>query len=167
MSMLIGLLRHAHRSSTGIWYLLYQQCIIWIALASIAEVPAVVFIILNLNDAWNAMFVHLAVAIVSLGAARLYRSLCRHGSLTEYMTYELPHFSPGRPISNAQSRPGNVHNSIHFVAATQSNSTGSTSEAPVFIQKDPVQLRFDPGASNPRPVHEKSEDKVGYDLETA
>ena len=25
MSMLIGLLWHAHRSSTGIWYLLYQQ----------------------------------------------------------------------------------------------------------------------------------------------
>ncbi len=25
MMMLIGLLRHAHRSSTGIWYLLYQQ----------------------------------------------------------------------------------------------------------------------------------------------
>ncbi|KAI0245060.1 hypothetical protein BJV78DRAFT_741710 [Lactifluus subvellereus] len=55
MSMLIGLLRYAHRSSTGIWYLLYQQCIIWIALAIIAEVPAVVFLILNLNGAWNAV----------------------------------------------------------------------------------------------------------------
>ncbi|KAI0246155.1 hypothetical protein BJV78DRAFT_1257240 [Lactifluus subvellereus] len=49
--MLTGLLRYAHRSSTGIWYLLYQQCIIWIALASIAEVPAVVFLTLNLNGA--------------------------------------------------------------------------------------------------------------------
>ncbi|KAI0248209.1 hypothetical protein BJV78DRAFT_834923 [Lactifluus subvellereus] len=66
MSMLIGLLRCAHRSSTGIWYLLYQQCIIWIALACIAEVPVVVFLILNLNDAWNEMFGHLAIAIVSL-----------------------------------------------------------------------------------------------------
>ncbi|KAI0248152.1 hypothetical protein BJV78DRAFT_839789 [Lactifluus subvellereus] len=167
MSMLIGLLRYAHRSSTGIWYLLYQQCIIWIALASIAEVPAVVFLILNLNDAWNAMFIHSAIAILSLGAARLYRSLCQQGSLTEYMTSELPHFSPGRPISNAQYRAGNVHSSIHFVAATPSNNTVSTSDAPVFIQKDPVQLRFAPVASNPRLVHEKSEDKVGHDLETA
>jgi hypothetical protein len=25
MSMLIGLLRHMHRNSTGIWHLLYQQ----------------------------------------------------------------------------------------------------------------------------------------------
>jgi hypothetical protein len=58
-SMLIGLLRYVHRSSTGIWPLLYQQvmpfplryraldadipkCIIWIALATVAEVPFVV-----------------------------------------------------------------------------------------------------------------------------
>ncbi|KAI0250082.1 hypothetical protein BJV78DRAFT_619955 [Lactifluus subvellereus] len=160
MSMLIGLLRHAHRSSTGIWYLLCQQCIIWLALTNIAEVPVVVFLSLNLNDAWNEMFVHVEIAILSLGAARLYRSLCQHGSLTEHMTPELPHFSPGSPISNAQSRPGNVHSSIYFVAATQSNSTGSTSEASAFTPKDPVQLKFAPGAPNPRLVHEKSEDKT-------
>ncbi|KAI0248210.1 hypothetical protein BJV78DRAFT_1284994 [Lactifluus subvellereus] len=102
-----------------------------------------------------------------LGAARLYRSLCQHGSLTEYMTSGLPHFSPGRPILNAQYRAGNVHSSIHVVVVTESNSAGSTSEAPVIIPEDPVQLRSDPGASNPRPVHEKSEDKARYDLETA
>ncbi|KAI0246157.1 hypothetical protein BJV78DRAFT_1158090 [Lactifluus subvellereus] len=150
MSMLIGLLRHVHRSSTGIWYLLYQQCIIWIALASIADVPVVVGLP-NSQFEW------------SLGTARLYRSLCQHGSLTEYMTSELP----GIPISNTQYGAGNVHSSIHFVAATQSNNTVSTSEAPTFIPKDTVQLRFTPGVSNPRLVHEKSEDKVGYDLETS
>ncbi|KAI0246167.1 hypothetical protein BJV78DRAFT_194485 [Lactifluus subvellereus] len=156
-----------HKSSTGIWYLLYQQCIIWIALACIAEVPVVVFLILNLNEAWNAMFFHAAVAILSIGAARLYRSLCQHGSLTEYMTSELPPSSPGRPISNAQYRAGNIHGSIHCAATSRSNNTVSTSEAPVFIPKDPVQLVFAPGASNPRLVHEKSDDEVGYDLETA
>ncbi|KAI0248155.1 hypothetical protein BJV78DRAFT_839949 [Lactifluus subvellereus] len=165
MSMLIGLLRYAHRNSTGIWYLLYQQCIIWIALASIAEVPAVVFLVLNLNDPWNEMFIRSGVAILSIGAARLYRSLCQHGSLTEYMTSELPHFSPGIPISNAQYRPGNVHSSIHFVAATEPNSTWSTSEAPGFIPKDPVQLRFAPSVSNPR--HEDMEYRVRYESKTA
>jgi len=167
MSMLIGLLRHAHRSSTGIWYLLYQQCIIWMALACIAEVPIVVFLILNLKGDWDAMSVDTGITILSIGAARLYRSLCQHGTLTEYVTSELPHFSPGRPISNAQYGTGNVRSSIHFVAATQSTNTVSTSEAPVFIPQDPVQLKFAPGASNPRLVHEKSEDKVGYNLETA
>ncbi|KAI0248119.1 hypothetical protein BJV78DRAFT_1239135 [Lactifluus subvellereus] len=50
MSMLIGLLRYAHRSSTGIWYLLYQQCIIWIALTCVAEVPIVVGVFLSLGN---------------------------------------------------------------------------------------------------------------------
>lgn len=59
LAMLIGLLRHANRCSTGLWKLLYQQassnrssshdsdadflqCIIWIALAAFAEIPSVV-----------------------------------------------------------------------------------------------------------------------------
>ncbi|KAI0248158.1 hypothetical protein BJV78DRAFT_1239554 [Lactifluus subvellereus] len=54
--MLIGLLRYAHRNSTGIWCLLYQQCIIWIALASIAEVPAVVGVFLSLDSLPNSQF---------------------------------------------------------------------------------------------------------------
>jgi hypothetical protein len=82
-------------------------------------------------------------------------------------TSELPHFSPGRSVSNAQYRAGNVHGSIHFAVATESNNAVSTSEAPGFIPKDPVQLRFAPGASNPRLVHEKPEEKVGCNLETA
>jgi len=42
LTMLIGLLRHAQKSSIGIWKLLYQQCIIWLALAFLAEIPPVV-----------------------------------------------------------------------------------------------------------------------------
>ncbi|KAI0257337.1 hypothetical protein BJV78DRAFT_1161825, partial [Lactifluus subvellereus] len=49
-SMLIGLLRHAHSSSTGIWYLLFQQCIIWLSLTCIAEVPVVVGVFLPLDN---------------------------------------------------------------------------------------------------------------------
>jgi len=55
LAMLIGLLRH--RNPVGIWKMLYQQCIIWIALALIAEIPVVVFHSLNLNTAWNDMFI--------------------------------------------------------------------------------------------------------------
>ncbi|KAI0248148.1 hypothetical protein BJV78DRAFT_1156728 [Lactifluus subvellereus] len=141
------------------WLLMLFKCIIGIALACIAGVPYVVFLVLNLNATDTAVIPDVHSHCGSLGSARLYRSLCQHGSLTEYMTSELPHSSPGRPISNAQYRAGNVHSSIHFVAATESNSTGSTSEAPGFIPKDPVQLRFAPGASNLR--HEDMEDKVG------
>jgi hypothetical protein len=73
----------------------------------------------------------------------------------------------GRSICNAQYGASYVRSSIHFVAATELNGTGSTSEPPVFIPKDPVHVRFAPGAPNPSFVHEKSEDNVGYDLETA
>ncbi|KAH9010108.1 hypothetical protein EDB84DRAFT_1142763 [Lactarius hengduanensis] len=54
--MLIGLLRHTHGGSTGMWHLLYKQCIIWMILIAIAEIPPVVFFGLDLNDAWNEMF---------------------------------------------------------------------------------------------------------------
>jgi hypothetical protein len=80
VSMLIGLLQYAHRSSTGIWPLLYQQvpfplqyfaldadipkCIIWIALAAAAEVPFVVNLFLWLDDTVIMMSVFLQVFII-------------------------------------------------------------------------------------------------------
>ncbi|KAI9510095.1 hypothetical protein F5148DRAFT_1282291 [Russula earlei] len=81
MTMLIGLLRCAHKSPNGIWKLLYEHCIIWIFLALITEIPTVVFLILNLNDAWNEMLNGAAITVISIGAARMYRSLSI--SLTE------------------------------------------------------------------------------------
>ncbi|KAI0299650.1 hypothetical protein B0F90DRAFT_598113 [Multifurca ochricompacta] len=85
VTMLIGLLRYAHRSSTGIWYLLYQQCIIWLFLAAIAEVPPVVFLSLDLNDPWNGMLIGVEITILSIGTTRMYRALSEYGSITEYM----------------------------------------------------------------------------------
>ncbi|KAI9439564.1 hypothetical protein H4582DRAFT_1941585 [Lactarius indigo] len=82
--MLIGLLRHAHGSSTGIWHLLYKQCIIWMIMAAIAEIPPMVFLVLDLNDAWNEMFPGVGIAILSICASRMYRSLSKHGSLTQF-----------------------------------------------------------------------------------
>ena len=76
----------------------------------------------------------------------------------------MPSFSPGGSICNAQYGASTVYNSTHFAAATKSNGTGSTSEVPVFIPKDPVQVRFAPSASGP--WHENMEDKVGDELET-
>jgi len=63
LTMLIGLLQHVCRDSIGIWKLLYQQCIIWLALAFFAEIPPVVFLILDLNDPWNTMFIVPGVAM--------------------------------------------------------------------------------------------------------
>ncbi|KAH8997695.1 hypothetical protein EDB86DRAFT_897693 [Lactarius hatsudake] len=166
VAMLIGLLRHAHRSSTGIWYLLYQQCIIWIALAGIAEIPPVVFLILDLNDPWNEMFTGVAITILSIGAARMYRALSKRGSLTEYSS-EPPRNSSGLPFSTFQSRdPYNVRSPMHFApGGTMSRSEGTTTEAPVFVPADEIQVEFVPGASAASlavPPKTQSKDAVAY-----
>lgn len=159
MIMLIGLLKHAHRSSTGIWYLLYQQCIVWIVLAGIAEVPPVVFLILNLNDPWNEMFTGVAITILSIGAARMYRYLSKHGSLTEYSS-QPSHYSSGLPVSSFQHTP------MHFATVgTMSRSDGTMAEAPVFIPADEIQIEFIPGVSTVSvavPAKTQSKDRLGY-----
>ncbi|KAI0248178.1 hypothetical protein BJV78DRAFT_832257 [Lactifluus subvellereus] len=152
VSMLIGLLRYAHRSPNGIWPFLYQQCIIWIALAAVAEVPLVVFLILDLNDAWNGMFTGPTIAILSIGAARMYRSLCQHGCLTDFVSFEPPRVSPGTSTSNPQYRSA-THGPIHFAVATQSSGTATTSDAPVFMPAD-HKSGF---------VHEATKKKAGYE----
>ncbi|KAH9962775.1 hypothetical protein BGW80DRAFT_857272 [Lactifluus volemus] len=53
ISMLIGLVRSPHSSTTGLWRLLYQQCFIWLVLAMLADVPLMVLLILDLNDAMD------------------------------------------------------------------------------------------------------------------
>ncbi|KAH9962060.1 hypothetical protein BGW80DRAFT_867783 [Lactifluus volemus] len=63
-TMLIGLLRWCRGSSTGLWRLLYQQCIIWLVLAAIAEIPVITLLILNFNKAMNEAFTGVAVAIM-------------------------------------------------------------------------------------------------------
>ncbi|KAH9953968.1 hypothetical protein BGW80DRAFT_448273 [Lactifluus volemus] len=50
--MLLGIMRSSHGSSFGLWHLLYQQCFIWLVLATIADVPLMVLLILDLNGVY-------------------------------------------------------------------------------------------------------------------
>ncbi|KAI9456847.1 hypothetical protein BJY52DRAFT_535964 [Lactarius psammicola] len=168
--MLIGLLRHAHGSSTGIWHLLYKQCIIWMILAAIAEVPPVVFLILNLNDAWNEMFPGVGITILSICAARMYRSLSEHGSLTEYYSSDPPQFSTGLPLSNYYSRgeAHGVHSTMHFTTAgIATHSDRILAEPFVFVPAEQIQPESVPGASNTTlavPAKTKSRDMPDYQI---
>ncbi|KAI0256382.1 hypothetical protein BJV78DRAFT_1278883 [Lactifluus subvellereus] len=77
--MLIGLLRWQEaRQRGGIWWLLYTQGLAWVVILTLAEVPPVVFIILDLNDPMNLMFLTPGLIIMSLGASRMYRGLADH-----------------------------------------------------------------------------------------
>ncbi|KAH9173730.1 hypothetical protein EDB89DRAFT_685629 [Lactarius sanguifluus] len=168
MIMLIGLLRHAHGSSIGIRNLLYKQCIIWIVLAAVVEIPPLVFYILDLNDAWNQMFSSGAVAFLSVCAARMYRSLSKHGSLTEYLS-DPPPFSAGLPFSNYRRREAHdVHTTIHFrTAGTATQSDRTANEPFMFVPAEQIHLESVPGASNTTlvvPGKTKSKDIPVYRL---
>ncbi|KAI0302735.1 hypothetical protein BC826DRAFT_430856 [Russula brevipes] len=77
--MLIGILRWRNvRKAGGILSLMYTQGIAWPVVFTLAEVPPVVFIILNLNDPMNLMFPDLGVMIMSIGTARMYRGLVKY-----------------------------------------------------------------------------------------
>jgi len=143
LAMLIGLLRHG--ISGGIWKLLYQQCIIWMALAFIAEVPVVVFFILNLNDVWNEMLVGTALAILSIAAARMYRSLSDRGSFTEYVPSNPPQISLTNPTVHC--RRDDVYDAMHFGSFTQQEGTRTTYEDPAFLPTDQIRVEFVPSGS--------------------
>jgi len=164
LTMLIGLLRHSHKSSTGVWKLLYQQCIIWIALALLAEIPPVVFLILNLNDAWNEMFIGVAIFILSIGAARMYRSLSDRGSFTRYEPSDPPQPSSGASNPTVPSRGSNV---VQISSVTQSEGSRTICEAPVFLPASQTLMDFVPDGSISRLAHEDAESKAksaGYGM---
>jgi len=84
--MLVGLVRlRGHRSSTfGLGRFLWKQGIVWLLIATVAEVTPVVFISLNLNDAFDLMFQVPSLIIMTIASTRMHRSLVNYvtGSTT-------------------------------------------------------------------------------------
>jgi len=77
LTMLFGLfrLRREGRGTIGIGSLLWKQGVLWLLLATIAEVPPAVLTIMNLNDPLNLVCLHPAMVIMSISGTRMYRSL--------------------------------------------------------------------------------------------
>jgi len=75
--MLVGLLRLRRRGGGmfALGHLLWKQGVIWLLLATVAEVPPTMFVFLNLNDPLNVMFLMPSLIIMSIAATRMYRSL--------------------------------------------------------------------------------------------
>ncbi|KAI0299052.1 hypothetical protein B0F90DRAFT_1818371 [Multifurca ochricompacta] len=97
--MLVGLLR-SRQTKYGMFRHLYMQGLIWLAAATLGELPSAVFINLNLNgkkvvsqhgtpwsnrvfqlwpsDPWNLMFQNLALFTMQICATRMYRDLANY-----------------------------------------------------------------------------------------
>ncbi|KAN0118569.1 hypothetical protein V8E52_004992 [Russula decolorans] len=72
----IGLLRlQGSGVSFALGRLLWKQGVIWLLIATVAEVPPTVLIILNLNASLNFMFVFPSAIAMSISATRIYRNL--------------------------------------------------------------------------------------------
>jgi len=113
-------------------------------LALIAEIPTVVFGVLNLNDAWNFMFDGTALTILSIAAARMYRSLTDRGPFTGPSP---PRFSPGAPNPTALCRGTEDHGPMHIVSVTQLEGTQMPYKATAFSPTDEIQVEFVTGGS--------------------
>jgi len=100
--MLSGLRRYKELGMVGIWRLLYRQGLFWLAVVTVAEIPSVVFIILDLNDYFNLMFQTPELIMMTIGASRIYRGLADYSSMTEFNWNEEKSWAiQGGPTSNS------------------------------------------------------------------
>ncbi|KAI0281022.1 hypothetical protein BGY98DRAFT_1185140, partial [Russula aff. rugulosa BPL654] len=75
--MLAGLLRlRRHgRGSYELWDLLWKQGVIWFVVATVAELPPAVFMILNVNDVLDMISLFPSLVMTVIATTRMYRSL--------------------------------------------------------------------------------------------
>jgi len=84
LAVLVGLFRLRSYCS-GTFHMgrfLWKQGVLWLLLATLAEVPPAVFIILDLNGSFNLMFQLPSLIAMTIGATRMYRSLVDFASST-------------------------------------------------------------------------------------
>jgi len=126
--MLAGVLRWKEpRMKGGIWWLLYTQGLAWVVAFALADVPPVVFIFLNLNDAMNRMFPFPSLIVMAIAALRTYQGLVNsttyNGSpMIEIAVEERPageqHQSSGFPNSS-RAAEGTHSTGLKFYASTR------------------------------------------------
>ncbi|KAI0256391.1 hypothetical protein BJV78DRAFT_463342 [Lactifluus subvellereus] len=101
--MLIGVLRwNGEHQRDGIWWLLYMQGLGWVLAFTLAEMPPMVFVILNLNEPMNVMFLTPGLIITSLCASHMHRGLSDHGTTDESA---LAAVGSGERSGETRSRP--------------------------------------------------------------
>lgn len=100
-TMFVGLLRFRSNGGGrfGVGRLIWKQGMMWLLLATVAEFPPAILIILNLNGPLNFMFQLPSVITLSIAATRLYRSLSDFVSYTTDTAYD----NPTRSSSNAST----------------------------------------------------------------
>jgi len=108
ITMLAGLLhiRLLGGGRFGLASLLWKQGVIWLLLATIAEVPPVVLMCLNLNDPLNVMFQFPSFIAMSIAGTRMHRALADFGLGSSEMVLEsIPRSSRTGPKARPNTTP--------------------------------------------------------------
>jgi len=66
---------HKHNPGPRAFKIMYREGLLWLVVAALVEIVPIVFLILNLNDVMNAMYIAPSVLCTSIGATRMYRTL--------------------------------------------------------------------------------------------
>jgi len=116
----------------------------------------------DLKDAWNQMLLGETLAVLSIGAARMYRSLSDYGSLTKYVLENVPTFSSGTSNTTAQrtGTTGNDNLPMLFPSVPQSEGSRTMHEVPIFLPADHLQVKIVPGGSTSSVTLENTKDEV-------
>lgn len=66
---------YKHNPGPRAFKIMYREGMLWLVGAALVEIVPIVFLILNLNDVMNAMYIAPSVLCTSIGATRMYRTL--------------------------------------------------------------------------------------------
>jgi len=96
--MLVGLLKlRPHDGGTlGLTSLLWKQGLIWLALATIAEIPPILLILLKIDNQLNIMFETPSLITMTIASARMHRTLADFASKSS----EVAHEPEGPPMTS-------------------------------------------------------------------
>ncbi|VDB95639.1 unnamed protein product [Peniophora sp. CBMAI 1063] len=108
--MLIGLFLRGEARHFGLGGFLLKQGLIWLALATAAELPSVVILILNLNYVFNQLFLAPEVIILAIAATNMHRTLTDFSYVPKMSLSPLraSHGSGQAPVVNRSAVRGRV-----------------------------------------------------------
>ncbi|KAI0314921.1 hypothetical protein OF83DRAFT_1174317 [Amylostereum chailletii] len=112
--MLVGLLRRREARKFGLWQILWTQGLIWLVLATMAEVPSV-FIALNLNPPMNIMFLTPQTVILRNTHVQELGELCASTAHSSDFSASINRRRPAKDIENTGTSMIPLEVSVHRV----------------------------------------------------
>jgi len=105
--MLAGLLRIRRdppARSMCLPRLLWKQGVVWLAIATAAELPQVLFLYLNMSDSFNLLFLVPSMIAIIITASRMYRYLIQSASPSDIPVHLGKPDSPNFQITKGRKR---------------------------------------------------------------